>query len=154
MPDFFDAPILNSPYEYPACHWELGPDGQPTNVLLKHRRKSAYYTPVPKPKKKKAKPQQEEMLLPARPAFPPRATNTTPPPSSTNSANSWINGARFLRANGASPPKPPASFNIGGTIPSQVFGRSSARSKPLKPLFGSQRWHPSRDSGARNSSIG
>lgn len=64
MPDFFDAPILNSPYEYPARHWELGPDGQPTNALIEHRRKSAYYTPVPKPKKKKAKPQQVEMLLP------------------------------------------------------------------------------------------
>ncbi len=64
MPDFFEAPILNSPYEYPARHWDLGADGQPTNVLLEHRRKSAYYTPVPKPKKKKAKPQQAEMLLP------------------------------------------------------------------------------------------
>jgi len=27
---FFEKPILNSPYEYPARHWELPPDGQPT----------------------------------------------------------------------------------------------------------------------------
>ncbi|MBN9689341.1 MAG: hypothetical protein J0M24_03805 [Verrucomicrobia bacterium] len=28
---FFDHPILNSPYEYPNRHWELGPTGQPTD---------------------------------------------------------------------------------------------------------------------------
>ena len=27
---FFDNPILNSPYEYPDRHWELDDDGQPT----------------------------------------------------------------------------------------------------------------------------
>jgi len=27
---FFDAPILNSPYAYPARHWELDEYGQPT----------------------------------------------------------------------------------------------------------------------------
>ena len=27
---FFDRPILNSPYEYPARHWELDESGQPT----------------------------------------------------------------------------------------------------------------------------
>ena len=27
---FFEHPILNSPYEYPAHHWELDADGQPT----------------------------------------------------------------------------------------------------------------------------
>jgi len=28
---FFDEPILNSPYVYPSRHWELDADGQPTN---------------------------------------------------------------------------------------------------------------------------
>lgn len=28
--NFFETPILNSPYEYPAKHWELE-EGQPTN---------------------------------------------------------------------------------------------------------------------------
>ncbi len=63
MPDFFDTPILNSPYDYPASHWELGKDGQPTNRLINERRKSAYYTPVPTPKKKKAAKEQAEMAL-------------------------------------------------------------------------------------------
>jgi type III restriction enzyme len=27
---FFEHPILNSPYEYPAQHWELDASGQPT----------------------------------------------------------------------------------------------------------------------------
>ena len=31
---FFDRPILNSPYEYPARHWELDQSGQPTNIIL------------------------------------------------------------------------------------------------------------------------
>jgi hypothetical protein len=30
---FFERPILNSPYEYPTRHWELGPD--------KHRRSAS-----------------------------------------------------------------------------------------------------------------
>jgi len=31
---FFEKPILNSPYEYPGRHWELDADGQPTNRRL------------------------------------------------------------------------------------------------------------------------
>ena len=27
---FFEAPILNSPYEYPGQHWELDESRQPT----------------------------------------------------------------------------------------------------------------------------
>ena len=34
---FFERPILNSPYEYPARHWELDDDGQPTNQILDSR---------------------------------------------------------------------------------------------------------------------
>ena len=51
--DFFDRPILNSPYEYPSQHWELDADGQPTNTILDLRRKSAFVTPVPKPRKQR-----------------------------------------------------------------------------------------------------
>lgn len=50
---FFDKPILNSPYRYPARHWELDPDGQPTNQILERRRSADFVTPVPKPKKRK-----------------------------------------------------------------------------------------------------
>ena len=35
---FFERPILNSPYAYPARHWELTPDGQPTNKIIETRR--------------------------------------------------------------------------------------------------------------------
>ena len=51
--DFFEQPILNSPYEYPSQHWELDAEGQPTNNILEARRKSAFVTPVPKPRKRR-----------------------------------------------------------------------------------------------------
>ena len=50
---FFDRPILNSPYEYPAQHWELDQSGQPTNRILESRRQVSFITPIPKPKKGK-----------------------------------------------------------------------------------------------------
>ena len=53
-PTFFEQPILNSPYAYPARHWELDADGQPTNALIESRRRSDLITPVPKAKKRKA----------------------------------------------------------------------------------------------------
>ena len=31
---FFEHPILNSPYEYPARHWELDVNGQPTQQTI------------------------------------------------------------------------------------------------------------------------
>jgi type III restriction enzyme len=51
---FFEHPILNSPYEAPAEHWELDESGQPTNRLIDSRRKAQFITPIPKPKKRKA----------------------------------------------------------------------------------------------------
>lgn len=62
MTTFFERPILNSPYAYPAQHWELDKDGQPTNVIVSSRRRSELITPVPKPKKRRRK-DQEEMVL-------------------------------------------------------------------------------------------
>ena len=50
---FFEKPILNSPYEYPALHWELDDEGQPTNKILESRRPSKFLTPIPKPKKRR-----------------------------------------------------------------------------------------------------
>jgi type III restriction enzyme len=60
--DFFDHPILNSPYAYPGRHWELD-DGQPTNRILPTRRRSELITPVPKPKKRRKSKDQAEMVL-------------------------------------------------------------------------------------------
>ena len=50
---FFEKPILNSPYEYPARHWELDETGQPTSHILEQRRAAKYLTPIPRPKKQK-----------------------------------------------------------------------------------------------------
>ncbi len=51
---FFDHPILNSPYECPRRHWELDPDGQPTQQVLETRRRAEFITPIPKPKDRKS----------------------------------------------------------------------------------------------------
>jgi type III restriction enzyme len=45
---FFERPILNSPYAYPARHWEPDDDGQPTDRILEIRRRSELITPVPR----------------------------------------------------------------------------------------------------------
>src|SRR4051812_32052016 len=50
---FFEHPILNSPYEPPARHWELDLDGQPTQTIVESRRRAEFITPIPKPKKRK-----------------------------------------------------------------------------------------------------
>jgi hypothetical protein len=51
--DFFKRPILNSPYDYPARHWELDSTGQPTQIIATSRRRADFITPIPKPKKRK-----------------------------------------------------------------------------------------------------
>jgi hypothetical protein len=61
--DFFSHPILNSPYEYPGLHWELDPDGQPTNVVSDKRRPAEFITPIPKPKKRKGKSQAQKQMV-------------------------------------------------------------------------------------------
>ncbi|HDP34439.1 MAG TPA: restriction endonuclease [Candidatus Hydrogenedentes bacterium] len=57
--DFFSHPILNSPYEYPARHWELAADGQPTTHILASRRASSLITPVPRAKKQRGFPKDQ-----------------------------------------------------------------------------------------------
>ena len=52
MADFFEQPILNSPYERPARHWELDENRQPTNRrvdarLLHHAHPDAAQTATP-----------------------------------------------------------------------------------------------------------
>lgn len=60
---FFERPILNSPYGYPARHWELDDDGQPTNKIIESRRRSDLITPVPKPRKRRMLKEQAELML-------------------------------------------------------------------------------------------
>ena len=60
---FFEHPILNSPYEYPARHWELDEQGQPTQRIVESRRRVSFITPIPKPRKRKGAATQKEMVF-------------------------------------------------------------------------------------------
>ncbi len=60
---FFNQPILNSPYEYPARHWELDDEGQPTQKIIEHRRGAKFITPIPKPRKQKQQPQKQMAMV-------------------------------------------------------------------------------------------
>ncbi len=60
---FFEQPILNSPYEYPARHWELDDDGQQTRQIIEKRRRSEFITPIPKPRKRKGSPNQLKLVF-------------------------------------------------------------------------------------------
>ncbi|WP_211227259.1 BPTD_3080 family restriction endonuclease [Saccharospirillum impatiens] len=60
---FFDRPVLNSPYDYPARHWELDESGQPTQQVLEKRRRAEFITPIPKPKKLKGSGEQASMAF-------------------------------------------------------------------------------------------
>ena len=48
---FYQAPILNSPYELPSRHWELNESGHPTDNVLNERRPASLITPIPAPTK-------------------------------------------------------------------------------------------------------
>lgn len=52
---FFEDPILNSPYHQPGQHWELSKSGQPTNKIINQRRRSDLVSPIPPSKKNKGK---------------------------------------------------------------------------------------------------
>ena len=60
---FFEHPILNSPYEYPARHWELDDQGQPTQQIIERRRLAEFITPIPKPRKRKGSAAQQAMVF-------------------------------------------------------------------------------------------
>ena len=53
MSEFFNKPILNSPYAYPDRHWELDEAGQPTGKLISTRRPAEFMTPIPKARRQK-----------------------------------------------------------------------------------------------------
>ena len=57
---FLEAPILNSPYEYPSQHWELDEQGQPTQQIIESRRGAEFITPIPKPRRRRAAAEQEQ----------------------------------------------------------------------------------------------
>ena len=60
---FYERPILNSPYEYPSRYWELDADGQPTQQIIDSRRSAEFITPIPKPRKRKSPAAQQELVF-------------------------------------------------------------------------------------------
>ncbi|MBN1614165.1 MAG: DEAD/DEAH box helicase family protein, partial [Deltaproteobacteria bacterium] len=60
---FFERPILNSPYRYPARHWELDEQGQPTHRIIENRRRAEFITPIPKPRKRKGASGQQQLIF-------------------------------------------------------------------------------------------
>ncbi|MFZ5772136.1 MAG: BPTD_3080 family restriction endonuclease [Thermodesulfobacteriota bacterium] len=59
---FFAKPVLNSPYAYPARHWELDDQGQPTQKIVENRRPAKFITPIPKPRKRQGKAIQQSLF--------------------------------------------------------------------------------------------
>ena len=55
---FFDQPILNSPYTEPDRHWKLDATGQPTQEINAYRRPASFISPIPNPQKSKGKSKQ------------------------------------------------------------------------------------------------
>src|ERR1035438_6433976 len=60
---FFERPILNSPYDYPTRYWELDEQGQPTQQIVESRRKAEFITPIPKPRKRQGRAAQAELVF-------------------------------------------------------------------------------------------
>jgi type III restriction enzyme len=60
---FFEQPILNSPYGYPVRHWELNEQGQPTQRVIESRRTAEFITPIPKPRKRKKTDEQLPLVF-------------------------------------------------------------------------------------------
>ena len=63
MTEFFEQPILNSPYECPRRHWELDETGQPTQQIVESRRPAAFITPIPQPKKREGSSARQAALV-------------------------------------------------------------------------------------------
>jgi len=59
---FFSQPILNSPYGFPARHWELDDAGQPTTQIVDERRGAKFISPIPKPKRRKGAVEQGMLI--------------------------------------------------------------------------------------------
>ena len=60
---FFEKPILNSPYDYPERHWELDDSGQPTQMIVEQRRVAEFVTPIPKPRRRRSRGEQDELVF-------------------------------------------------------------------------------------------
>jgi len=92
---FFERPILNSPYEPPARHWELDEQGQPTQQIVESRRRADFVTPIPKPRKRKSALVQQ-VLIPSDDAEISTQAQQYDPTSIINRARSLVEEWRSL----------------------------------------------------------
>ena len=60
---FFERPILNSPYDDPKRHWELDEQGQPTQQIIESRRPAEFITPIPLPQRRRGRAVQQQLVL-------------------------------------------------------------------------------------------
>src|SRR3989454_9599969 len=60
---FFDHPVLNSPYAYPARHWELDDQGQPTQQIREARRRAGFLATIRKPGKRRGPHAQQQLVF-------------------------------------------------------------------------------------------
>ena len=102
--DFFDQPILNSPYSYPNQHWELDETGQPTQSVNESRRPSSLITPVPKPQSRNrgrsGGDAQMDMVLDAEMTYLMKHRNIMSHDTLMRSENMWTSGAFQMNAIG------------------------------------------------------
>ena len=63
MTEFFEQPVLNSPYERPSRHWELDETGQPTQKIIESRRQVSFITAVPTSKKQRGSSANQAALV-------------------------------------------------------------------------------------------
>ena len=61
--DFYEHPILNSPYAPPEKHWELDDQGQPTQETIERRRGAEFITPIPKPRRRRGGKSQQQFVF-------------------------------------------------------------------------------------------
>lgn len=95
--EFFDHPILNSPYSIPTRHWELDEHGQPTQKIRDSRRKAEFITPIPKPKKQKRAATQEAFVFPEGKGLSTKGQQYTDPTASViNEVRSFVDAWRAL----------------------------------------------------------
>ena len=134
---FFEHPILNSPYDCPARHWELDEQGQPTQQIIETRRRAEFITPIPKPKKRKKAGSQEGFVFDEGKGLSTKEQQYDP--------TSIINGVRdqvdIWRAwpkpsSGRLLPRRHGCFSIGELTSSPASARFSARLKRSKQRSG------------------
>ena len=135
---FFERPILNSPYEIPARHWELDATGQPTQQIAPSRRRAEFITPIPKPKKQKGSAKQESLLFDEGKGLSTQEQqydHTAVINAVRQEVDKWR--ARYpTRTTGALPLKLRGCCSTGGITSSAACDPSSARSRRSKPPSG------------------